>query len=399
MLHSDNGKIIILIQTIMLNHLYGWLRLPMTNLLDRNDIIRFFCSRSWQTNHILQLLFAINQMEFIGNYKNIINDVDKLQRKPPSINERLMILACSDDFRKAIDTGIILIKDLIYLADKYYPQIRAEAFFRTITNESIAAISLENKMRMAESIAESYKTMLGIESLILDGSLAIGMSDDASDIDLTAYCNFIPDIDLRKSRLNIIDDKNIILAESDRFAIDGVYIHVDYKTINEIENAFAVFPQSICKTLALWETIQQGKVFFDPRHRFHEWKIRLSKLPHTYKNRLISELSTLLIEEKRQLDIAIKNDDLIYCSMLIGNILTIYFQLLGVINNRFLYFPKWMNHAHQFMNHKPDDVYIRFIKILSQNFKYDNLVILSNELHNLIEELLIISQSIFLRNI
>jgi hypothetical protein len=223
-----NEKSALTIQAIMLNHLYGWLRLPMDNLLDRNDIIRFCCSRSWQANHILKLLFAINQIEYIENYKHVIDDVDELPRQPTDARSRLMTLACSDDFRKAVAAGISLIRDSINLADIYYPQIKADAFFRIATSEYKISVASEDKIRLAESIAEVYKTIHGIEILIVEGSLAKGTADESSDVDLIAYCNFIPDTGTRKARLLMINEKSLVIPKSDRFTVDGVYVHVDF---------------------------------------------------------------------------------------------------------------------------------------------------------------------------
>ena len=383
-----NEKSALAIQAIMLNHLYSWLRLPMANLLDRNDIIRFCCSRSWQANHILKLLFAINQIEYIENYKHVIDDVDALPRRPPDASSRLMTLACSDDFRAAVAAGISLIRDSINLADIHYPQIKADAFFRIATNEYKISVTSEDKIRLAESIADVYKTIHGIEIFIVEGSLAKGTSDESSDVDLIAYCNFIPDTGTRKTRLLMIDEKSLVIPKSDRFTVDGVYVHVDFETLSIIEDTFSVFPQSICQTFDLWEPIQVGKAMWDPKSIFQEWKHRMTKTSQKYKTQLIAELSLLLQEEKRQFDISAQNDDLMYCSMVLGNILTIYFQLLGLINHQFLFFPKWMNYALQFMDYKPDDIHDRFANILAREINHDTLGIMTDGLQKLINELM-----------
>jgi len=388
----NSEKFASIIQMIMINHLFGWLRLPMFNLLVRDDIIRFCCSRSWQTNHILKLLFAINKIEDIKNYKNIIDDVRRLPIKPNNAVDKLLTLACSDDFQRSAKTGFELIIDSIKLANIYYPQIRADAFFKLIKNESESLVAPENKIFIAESASEIYKTISGIETLIIEGSLALGMQDEASDIDLVAYCSKIPDIDVRKRRLLMIDPKCFIIPQSDRFTLNNVYVHVDFETISNIEDTFGTFPQSICKNFGLWEAIQIGKVLWDTKQRFSNWKDNLLKLSNDYGDQFIIELTRLLLEEKRQFDVAVDHNDCLYCSLILGNILTLYFQILGVMNYRFLFFPKWMNNTLKNMNHKPDNVYNRFIQILSKRIDYSTLREYSNELQKLINELLELSK-------
>jgi hypothetical protein len=390
--NTDSEKFANIIQMIMVNHLFGWLRLPMSNLLVRNDIIRFCCSRSWQTNHILKLLFAINKIEDIKNYKSIIDDVKKLPLKPENAVDRLLTLACSNDFQRSAETGFELIIDSINLANIHYPQIRGDAFFRLTKNEDESLVAPENKIFIAESASELYKTISGVEALIIEGSLALGMQDETSDIDLVAYCSKIPDIDVRKKRLMMIDPKCFIIPQSDRFTLNNVYVHVDFETITNIENTFGIFPQSICKSFGLWEAIQIGKVIWDPKQRFSKWKDNVLKMSSDYGNQFIIELTKLLLEEKRQFDVAVDNNDYLYCSLLLGNILTLYFQILGVMNYRFLFFPKWINNTLKNMNHKPDNAYNRFIQILSKRIDYNTLREYSNELQKLINELLELSK-------
>jgi len=376
-----------LIQTIMLNHLYGWLKHPMNSLLDRKDIIRFCCCRSWQTSHILQFLFAINQIGYINNYKHIINEINALQIKPTDMTGRLMALACSGDFIDSVNLGILLIKDLIKLADIHYPKTKADTFFRISSNDNKKILSFEQKVRIAESLSETYKAMQGIELVVFEGSLATGNSDALSDIDLIAYCNHIPDIELRRAKGHLVDLNSLIIPESDRLTIDGVYVHTDFELISKVEKTFDDFPQSICMTLVLWEPIQSGKVLWDPRAKFPKWKQKLSNISKEFRNRLISQLLKLLQEEKRQFDIAVRNNDLMYCSMILGNILVLYFQALGIINNRFIFSPKWLQYTLQGMNLKPRDAYDRFISILTNELNNDSLRIMTDKLRELIDDL------------
>jgi len=195
-------------------------------------------------------------------------------------------------------------------------------------------------------------------------------------------------MDIRKQRLRMIDDRCLVLPQSDRFTLEGVYIHVDLELVKAVEDTFGVFPQSICQTFGQWEPIQIGKSLWDPKLKLGEWKNKINNISQEYKNQVIERLSLLLYEEKRQFDTAAQNDDLMYCSLVLGNILTIYFQIIGVLNHRFMFFPKWINNVLQDMDYKPNEVHSRFVDMLVTELNFGTLDFYVDEMDEAINELM-----------
>jgi len=335
----------------------------MINLIDRRDIIRFCCSRSWQAIHILKALFALNQIDHDDEYDNIQSEIDALPQKPGLALGRLYELTCSRDFRKSAATGISLIKDVLIMADSCYPELRSYAFLRSAENLRPETSSLENRNQLAQSIAETYFGIHGIQGIIVDGSLARGLVDLTSDIDLKAYCSFVPDIGLRKTRARMIDPKSQVIPESDRLTINGVYVHIDFETADKVERTFS--PSLDWHVLAIWESLQIGRILWDPYLMIKKWKSALPNISKEARIKLISDLFTHLQYDKQRLDVSLNNNNPVYSSIILGNILTFYFQILGVINNQYMSFPKWMNRLVHEFDYKPDNVYRRFSDMLS----------------------------------
>lgn len=357
----------------------------MTNLIDRKDIIRFCCSRSWQAIHIIKALFALNQIDHDDEYDNVQSEIDALPQKPVLVIDRLHDLTCSKDFRKSAATGISLIKDILIMADSCYPELRSYAFLRSAENSSPETVPLEKRNLLAQSIAETYFGIHGIQGIIVDGSLARGLIDLTSDIDLKAYCSVIPDISSRKARARMIDPKSQVIPESDRLTINGVYVHIDFEIADKVERTFSPSPD--WRVLAIWESLQIGRILWDPYLMIKKWKSALPNISKEAKIKLIYDLFTHLQYDKQRLDVSLNNNNPIYSSIILGNILTFYFQILGVINNQYMSFPKWMHHLIHEFDYKPDNVYRRFSDMLSTGLDEYSLSKLKGNLESLINDL------------
>lgn len=388
-------KSIHILQSIMLNHFHGWLRLPITNLIERNDIIRFCCSRSWQASHIMRALFALNQIEHHDEYPQ---EIKSLPRQPYSAYDDLYKLACSVDFSNAALIGIELIKKILHLADIYFPEVRSQSFLKTI-DCSVAIIDplkmglkYEKREQLALSTAKAYSSIQGIQGILIDGSIAKGISDKNSDIDITTYCTMIPDLDIRKKRTRMIDENSIIIAESDRFTLDGIYVHIDFELIDEVERAFS---SPTWQSLGIWESIQCGKIVYDSNMLLQRWKDALSNMNLESRKNLVIELFSRLHEDYQRLSIAIEIDDPVYFSIILGNILTHYFQILCLVNHRFIVFPKWMHIIIHELSYKPVDVYEKFSDILSIELEHKNLFKIIEGLRELISDLLDLTENLF----
>jgi len=388
-----------LLRAIMINNFDGWLRLPITNLVDRQDIIRFCCSRSWQADHILRALFALNQIEHSGNHIHIERDVGALPKQPYGARDKLYTLACSGDFRGAVAAGLDLIKGIVIMADVYYPEIRAESFLIVHADTDVGLLqyipTIEQRKRLAQATAEAYTCIQGIRGMIVEGSLAKGTADMTSDIDLRAYCKVIPDIDTRRACAHILDENSQIIPESDRLTIDDVYVHIDFESVDSVESTFAAFPYPPWWAPATWEPIQVGEIVWDPEFVVQKWKDMISNMPSEPKKNLIAALLRHLYDKEQRLHAAIDDNDPIYCSILLGHILSFYFQVLGIINGRFIIFPKWMHQVVPRLDHKPDNMYDRFCAMLSRDLYQDTLTKLADELQTLLSDLLTLVEEFY----
>lgn len=265
-------KSVYILQSIMLNHFHGWLRLPIINLVERNDIIRFCCSRSWQASHIIRALFALNQIEHHDEYPQ---EIKSLPRQPYSAYDDLYKLACSANFLNSASIGIDLIRKILDIAEVYFPEVRSQSFLKTVDFRQKSYISNERREQLALSTAEVYSGIQGIQGIIIDGSIAKGISDKNSDIDITTYCTMIPDLDIRKKRTRMIDERSLIIAESDRFTMEGTYVHIDFELIDEVEKSFFL---PTWQSLGIWESIQCGKIVYDSNMILQRWKDNLLNL-------------------------------------------------------------------------------------------------------------------------
>lgn len=380
----------------MLNHFHGWLRLPITNLIERNDIIRFCCSRSWQASHIMRALFALNQIEHHDEYPQ---EIKSLPRQPYSAYDGLYKLACSADFSNAVLIGIGLIRKILDMTDIYFPEVRSQSFLKTIDSSSVTTIDplkmglkYEKQEQLALSTARAYSSIQGIQGILIDGSIAKGISDKHSDIDITTYCTTIPDLDIRRKRTRMIDENSIIIAESDRFTLDGTYVHIDFELIDEVERSFSL---PTWQSLGIWESIQCGKIVYDSNMLLQRWKDTLSNMNLESSKNLVIELFSRLHEDYQRLNIAIEIDDPVYFSIILGNILTHYFQILCLVNHRFIVFPKWMLTIIHELNYKPNNVYEKFSDILSIELEHKNLFKIIEDLRELISDLLDLTKNLY----
>lgn len=378
-----------ILQSIMLNHFHGWLRLPITNLIERNDIIRFCCSRSWQANHIIRALFAINQIEHYDEYPQ---EIKSLPRLPYLAYDDLYELACSVDFLNAALVGIDLIKKTLDIADTYFPEIRSQSFLKIVDFPQASYISNKEREKLALLTAEGYSSIKGIQGILVDGSIAKGISDEKSDIDITAYCSAIPDLEIRKTRTRMIDEKSLIITDSDRFTLDNTYIHVDFELIEEVEKSF-VLPT--WQSLGIWESIQCGKIVYDSNMFLQRWKDIISNISQESKKNIIIELFSRLHKDNQRLYAAVEKEEPIYFSIILGNILTYYFQILCLLNNLFIIFPKWMHIVIHELDYKPDNVYEKFSDILFIELNQKNLKKIIENIESLVSELLDFTKSLY----
>ncbi len=373
----------------MLNHFHGWLRLPITNLIERNDIIRFCCSRSWQANHIIRALFALNQIDHYDEYPQ---EIKSLPRQPYLAYNDLYKLACSADFLSAVLAGIDLIKKILGMADIYFPEIRSQSFLKIVDSQQEKYISSEKREQLALSTAQAYSSMQGVQGILIDGSIAKGVSDEKSDIDVTAYCSIIPSLEIRKTRTRMVDEKSLIIAESDRFTLDGTYVHIDFELIDEIEKSFS---SPTWRSLGMWESIQCGKIVYDSNMILQRWKHMISNMDIESKRNIILELFSRLHEDNQRLQVAIEKDEPVYFSIILGNILTYYFQILCLLNHRFIVFPKWMHIIIHELDYKPDNIYEKFSDMLSLELDHKNLTRIADILEELISDLLKLAEGLY----
>lgn len=386
---------IAILQEIMLNHFYGWLRLPITNLVDRQDIIRFCCSRSWQASHIIKALFAINQFHKPEYYLHTRARLEALQRKPNMTYERLYQLACSSDFKNAAIIGIGLIKDILSLSDKHFPEVRPYAFLDASKPSMPCYMSIKERNSIALRMADSYKDVSGIQGIVVAGSLAKGVSDETSDIDMKAYCSVIPDIELRRMRLRTIDPKGMAIGESDRLTLNGLYIHIDFEEIENVESAFHYLPKASYSLPALLEPIQTGVILWDPKLIIRKWKEAIELMSVESKRNISLELVYKLDRDLQNLYITVENKDPIYASIIMGDIISLYFQILGILNDKFMVFPKWMHLFIEDFKLKPENLYPNFCGILTQDVREDGLRELNYYVNRLVGELLDILESVY----
>ena len=339
------------------DQLRWWLRLPPTNLIDRGDHVRFRHARYLMIHQIATVLYGINGlpeiMYFPSRLAGARERLNGLPKAPVNAGSSLWTMATEREPNKAWETAARLMRETLVLLDE---GSEATGF----TDSRAASMEIEEGVfkpersnspdelySIATATAERIRHFAGVESIALGGSLARGVADDQSDIDLLAFGPGIPDETERRRLISKWPDVQfgpLIEQACDSVMVDGVMVHVRYWTTWTVDEMLAAFPSPPTQRI-LAEELQCCHGLIDPNGRIGEWKRALEELPSELVAGVIKQTRLRLPVFRSLWQKAGTADDRIHLYCLVNQAVNDYLAALYMRNGRFLSTPKW-THRH-----------------------------------------------------
>ena len=339
------------------DQLRWWLRLPPTNLIARGDHVRFRHALYLMIHQVATVLYGINGLSEIMYFPSRLagarERLNGLPKAPVNAGTSLWTMATEREPNKAWETAAGLMRETLALLDE---GSEATGF----TDSSAASLEIEEGVfkpersnfpdelfAIATAAAEKIRHITGVESVALGGSLARGVADDQSDIDLLAFGPGIPDETERRRMISAWPDVQfgpLIEPACDSVMVDGVMVHVRYWTTWTVDEMLVAFPTPPTQRI-LAEELQCCHGLIDPNGRVSEWKRALEKLPSELVAGVIEQARLRLPVFRSLWQKAGTADDRIHLYCLANQAVNDYLAALYMRNGRFLSTPKW-THRH-----------------------------------------------------
>ncbi len=334
------------------DQLRWWLRLPPTNLIDRGDHVRFRHALYLMIHQIATVLYGINGlpeiMYFPSRLAGARERLNGLPKAPVNAGTSLWTMATEREPNKAWETAAGLMRETLVLLDE---GSEATGF----TDSSAASLEIEEGVfkpersnspdelfAIATAAAEKIRHFAGVESVALGGSLARGVADDQSDIDLLAFGLGIPDETARRRMISAWPDVQfgpLIEQACDSVLVDGVMVHVRYWTTGTVDDMLASFPSPPAQRI-LAEELQCCHGLIDPNGRIGEWKRALDEFPSELVAGVIEQARLRLPVFRSLWQKAGTADDRIHLYCLANQAVNDYLVALYIRNGRFLSTPR-----------------------------------------------------------
>ena len=339
------------------DQLRWWLRLPPTNLIARGDHVRFRHALYLMIHQVATVLYGINGLSEIMYFPSRLagarERLNGLPKAPVNAGTSLWTMATEREPNKAWETAAGLMRETLALLDE---GSEATGF----TDSSAASLEIEEGVfkperynspdelySIATATAERIRHFAGVESMVLGGSLARGVADGQSDIDLLAFGPDIPDETERRRMISAWPDVQfgpLIEPACDSVMVDGVMVHVRYWTTWTVDEMLVAFPTPPTQRI-LAEELQCCHGLIDPNGRVSEWKRALEKLPSELVAGVIEQARLRLPVFRSLWQKAGTADDRIHLYCLANQAVNDYLAALYMRNGRFLSTPKW-THRH-----------------------------------------------------
>ena len=335
------------------DQLRWWLRLPPTNLIARGDHVRFRHALYLMIHQTATVLYGMNGLPEIMYYPSRLagarDQLNGLSKAPFNAGTSLWTMATERDPNKAWETAAGLIRETLALLDEgseatdlsYNSALPLEIEEGVFKPES--SNSPDELYAIAAAAAEWIWHIAGVESVALGGSLARGMADGQSDIDLLAFGPGIPDETERRRLISKWPDVQfgpLIEQACDSVMVDGVMVHVRYWTTGTVDDMLASFPSPPAQRI-LSEELQCSHVLIDPDGRLNQAKRVLEQLPSQLIMAVMEEAGKRLPVFRTHWQNAVAAGDRIHLYCLVNQAVNDYLMAFYIRNGRFLSTPRW----------------------------------------------------------
>ncbi len=354
------------------NQLGWWLRLPPTNLIDRDDHVRFRHALYLIIHQVATVLYGMNGLPEIMYYPSRLEGardrLNGLSRAPENAGDALWTLATERDPATAWAAASRLMHETLVLLNNA-PETTGNFGVVTGADREIDDGSFKPDQSrgpaelyaLAAEIAGRMQLLAGVNAVALGGSLGRGFADRQSDIDLLVFSSGIPrETDRRRLIAAWSDIRHGPLIEPacDSLVLDGAMVHIRYWTRQTVENMLAAFPGSPRppEQRMLAEEVQCCHPLIDPDERLGEWKAALDALPAELVKAVIGEAQKRLPLFRNQWRKAQGADDRIHLYCLANQAVNDLLIAMYIRNGRFLSTPRWVHKDTPVFNVGPPDV-------------------------------------------
>jgi hypothetical protein len=228
----------------LFDHHYQWpLRMPIVDLLERGDPLRFLCTLRFLIDRIGDGVYLLNQRQppeqtpWFGDAPE--TSVAELEYRPVDLSERLMSVMCLDDPVVAeleVRRLLLEIVDLVprdknkgqknkeQPAVSWLPRIADLKIRREPRDVPLA--DQADLRRIAQQAVRIVWRLPGSRLATLTGSVAAGYADLTSDIDITLFGLGLPKADVRRSLIAATSSapKDITQLTGKTYAADAFWL-------------------------------------------------------------------------------------------------------------------------------------------------------------------------------
>lgn len=345
------------------DQLRWWLRLPPTNLIERADYFRFRYALYLITHQVAAVLYGLNQRPYEAGYpsrlRNTPQVLNQLSIAPSTPGDRLLAMIRATDPQQAWAIASDLIVDTLRLTGDRVSTASPDTEGRPLL--SVAISSLRER---AEGVALPLSALPGVLAIAVSGSLARGLADDRSDIDLCLFCQTLtPEKDRYERLSRFIGTRDLLIEPAcDTLWSGGVLVHIRYWLASAVTDLLARFPVPPDDN-HLAEELQLCQAVYDPFGHLRDWQTRLRLLPKP----LIAALYDQAFQRRKVFARcwaeASMDMDLIRLYGLGNQMVNDWLTALFALNNRFLSTPRWTHQEWARLTVGPDRADLRLAGI------------------------------------
>lgn len=198
-------------------------------------------------------------------------------------------------------------------------------------------------------IASEFSKIDFVNSVVLSGSKTNLINDDMSDYDLYVYSSKPIPLDVRKIIISKFSNKytigNKFFEDGDDLSISNpkMYIDIMYRNLDwaykEMDLVWSKHIARLGYTTAFIHNLRTSKILFDRKYEFERIIDELNlKYPEKLKQSIIDKnypmLRTLETSYYKQIELAVKRNDIVSQNHRITAILASYFDILFAFNEQ-----------------------------------------------------------------
>ncbi len=253
--------------------------------------------------------------------------------------------------------------------------------------------AVEYRRAIAQRAAERYATNPAVAAVLLAGSVARGLADDCSDIELDVYWHRPPTEDERRAAIEGSGWERVYAVQdehewTDGYRIDGIKLDtgsfltstIDSYLVAALEHADTEPELQVRITALLHGQALRGESLIDA------WRDRCSTYPTSLAMAMVAK--GLVLRSRKRLDTLVSRDDVLLLHRdLVDNLQGLLDALFG-LNRVFTPHPfhKWLDWEATLIPLKPDNLVRRIRRLLqaTPGDAVDEMGALADETFNLV---------------